>query len=83
MQLDIPDDDYLNCVRQAQREELTLSAWLRAAAQDRLQRMRRSARFETEADVRSFFAECDEIEGPTREPEWEDHLAAMRGSRRV
>ncbi|MXY51679.1 MAG: hypothetical protein F4Y86_04000, partial [Gammaproteobacteria bacterium] len=62
VQLIIPDDDHLNYVRQAQREELTLSAWLRAAAQDRLQRMRRTARFETQADVRSFFAECDRIE---------------------
>ncbi|MYB35827.1 MAG: hypothetical protein F4Y26_00225 [Gammaproteobacteria bacterium] len=83
VQLIIPDDDHLNYVRQAQREELTLSAWLRAAAQDRLQRMRRTARFETQADVRSFFAECDRIEGPAREPEWEDHLATMRESRRL
>lgn len=83
VQLIIPDDDHLNYVRQAKREELTLSAWLRAAAQDRLQRMRYTARFETPADVRSFFAECDRIEGPAREPEWEEHLAAMRESRRV
>ena len=83
VQLIIPDDDHLNYVLQAQREALTLSAWLRAAAQDRLQRMRRTARFETQADVRSFFEECDSIEGPAREPDWEEHLATMQESRRA
>ncbi len=83
VQLIIPDDDHANYVRQAEREALTLSAWLRTAAQERLQRTRRAARFETQADVRAFFVECDRIEGPAQEPDWEDHLAAMRESRRA
>ena len=82
VELVIPDGDHANYVRQAQREALTLSAWLRRAAEERLQRTRRATRFETQADVRSFFAECDGIEGPAQEPDWEDHLAAMHESRR-
>ena len=36
VQVIIPDEDKDRFVRQAQREGLTFSAWLRAAAQERL-----------------------------------------------
>ena len=33
--------------------------------------------------MRSFFAQCDRIEDPAREPDWEYHLAAMHESRQT
>lgn len=81
VQLVIPDDDHASFVRQARRESLTLSAWLRAAAQDRLRRRQRARRFGTVADVEAFFADCDRLPGPEREPDWNEHLATMDRSR--
>ena len=77
----IQDDDHASFVRQARREALTLSAWLRAAAQDRLRRGERARRFAAVADVEAFFAECDRLPGPEREPDWSEHLATMDRSR--
>ena len=76
-----PDDDHADNVQQAERESPSLSAWLRAAAEDRLRRKCRARRFESVADLEAFFAECDRLPGPDREPEWEEHLAMMDQSR--
>ena len=32
-------------------------------------------------DVEAFFAECDQIAGPEKEPDWEEHLAVINRSR--
>ena len=32
-------------------------------------------------DLERFFEECDALEGPTREPDWEEHLAIINESR--
>lgn len=81
VQLIVPDDDHASYVQQAQRESLSLSAWLRAAAEDRLRRKQRARRFQSAADLDAFFAECDRLPGPEREPDWEEHLATMDQSR--
>lgn len=81
VQLIVPDGDHASYVQQAQRESLSLSAWLRAAAEDRLRRKHRARRFESVADIEAFFAECDRLPGPDREPDWEEHLATMNQSR--
>lgn len=65
----------------ARREGLTLSAWLRAAAADRLDRRAGTDPFRTEEDVRRFFADRDAETGCGAEPDWEQHLAVMRASR--
>ena len=80
VQIVIADEDRDRFVAQARREGLTLSAWLRAAARERLEARQRPAPFESGEDLEAFFRECDTIEGPEREPDWEEHLAVMRES---
>ena len=80
VQLVIPDDDRTRFVHQAHREGLSLSAWLRAAARERLDRQLQVGRFESRADLDAFFAECDALEGPDVEPDWDQHLAIINQS---
>jgi hypothetical protein len=65
--------------RQAEREGLSLSAWLRRAGQDRL-RSRQGRRISTVRELREFFREIDARE-KGHEPDWEEHLAVMARSR--
>ena len=78
----IPDEDRDRFVLQARGEGLTLSAWLRAAARDRLENRRRADRFTSPAAVEAFFSTCDALEGPECEPAWEEHLSVIAESRR-
>ena len=71
VQLVIPDSDRDRYVYQAQREGMTFSAWLRAAAEERLAKQQ-PKRFESVEDLREFFRECNERAGPGREPDWEE-----------
>ena len=82
VQLVVPDVDHARFVRQARREGMSLSAWLRSAAEDRLERAAASVRIRTPADLAAFFARCDALEGPDTEPDWDEHLAVMERSRR-
>ena len=77
---------------QAQREGMTLSAWLRAAAHARLANhlvapygwpteTKDVKAFETDQDMRAFFERCDSEAGLEREPDWEEHLAVMNKSK--
>lgn len=81
VQVIIPDDDRDRFVRQAQREGLTFSAWLRAAARDRLEARERAQRFQSPEDLRRFFEECDAREGPGVEPDWDEHLQTIHESK--
>ena len=83
VQLIIPDEDRDRFVRQAHREGLTFSAWLRAAAHERLRERQRFAPFESPAHLEEFFRACDALEGPEREPEWAEHLSVIDESRRL
>ena len=74
VQLVIPDEDRYRFVQQARREGMTLSAWLRAAASDRLAERQRSEPFESPADLEEFFRRCDALAGPETEPDWGEHL---------
>ncbi len=77
----IPDEDRERFIYQARKEGMTLSAWLRAAAHHRLQQGQKERAFEGTADLKRFFEECDALEGPAREPDWEEHLAVINESR--
>ena len=87
----MPDTDKDRYVRQARREGMSLSAWLRAGARDRLTKHGQLAkrqkvkRFRTAEDVRAFFervhALADLENEPEREPDWEEHLAVMNESK--
>ena len=82
IQLIIPDEDRARFVHQAQREGLSLSVWLRAAARERLEQRSKVRQFEAEKDLAAFFAKCDKAAGPGAEPDWEQHLAVINESRR-
>lgn len=66
--------------RQAAREGKSLSAWLRAAARDRLDR-REDVPLDSAEALETFFAACDDRETGT-EPDWEEHEAAIARSAR-
>jgi hypothetical protein len=65
--------------QQAEREGLSLSAWLRQAGQERL-RSRRGRPMSTLRDLRDFFRAVDTRE-KGREPDWAEHLAVIGRSR--
>lgn len=60
---------------------MSLSAWLRAAARERLAKRQSVKLFETPEDVEEFFRSCASLEGPETEPDWEEHLAVINESR--
>jgi hypothetical protein len=51
VQLIIPDEDRDRFVHQARREGMTLSAWLRSAARQRLEEQQRSDPFKSSEDL--------------------------------
>ncbi len=80
VQLIIPDADRERFVDQARREGMTFSAWLRAAAHERLEARQRAQRFKSPEDLKRFFEKCDAREGPGTEPDWEEHLQTIHES---
>ena len=82
VQLVIPDEDRDRFFHQARREGMTLSAWLRTAARERLEEQRHSNPFKSSAEIKKFFQACDALEGPEVEPEWNTHLDVITQSRR-
>ena len=81
VQLVMADDDRDRFAHQARREGMSLSAWLRAAARERLETRQRVKQFESPEDVQEFFRSCAALEGPEREPDWSEHLRVMSESR--
>lgn len=67
--------------RQAEREGKSLGAWLREAAEEKLEAAVTEERIETVEDLEKFFEECDAREG-SPEPDWEEHRKVIEGSRR-
>ena len=81
VQLVIPDDEWERFVEQTRREGMSLSAWLRAAARERLEKHQKVKRFESPEDVMEFFKSCAALDGPETEPDWDEHLRVMNESR--
>ena len=73
VQLVIPDEDRDRYLHQARKEGMTLSAWLRAAAREHLQKRQQSKPFRSPEDLKEFFRACDSMEGPETEPDWDEH----------
>ncbi len=82
VQLVISDEERDRFVRQARTEGMTLSAWLRTAARQRLEEQQKSQPFESPDDLEGFFRACDALDGPGREPDWEEHRDVIEESRR-
>lgn len=73
----IPDDDRERYADQARREGLTLSAWLRLAAESRCELWSASDVFKSREEVEDFFRKCDALSGLVPEPDWELQKVAM------
>lgn len=84
VQLVIPDDDQVRYRQQAQSEGLSFSAWLRAAAKERLDRARANRQFRSSEELSAFFSLCAAAEDTHEmEPDWERHKAAIARSRQI
>jgi len=81
VQLVMPDADHDRFVAQARREGMSLSAWIRAAALERLETRQRVKLFQSADDVKEFFRRCALLDGPETEPDWSEHLQVMNESR--
>ena len=81
VQLVMPDADRDRFVDQARREGMSFSAWMRAAARERLESRQRVELFKSPEDVREFFRSCAALDGPETEPDWGEHLRVMNESR--
>ena len=81
VQLVMSDDDRERFVDQARQEGMSLSAWLRAAARERLEKRQSVKQFESPEDVEEFFRSCAALDGPEVEPDWGEHLRVMDESR--
>ena len=81
VQLVMPDADRDRFVDQARREGMSLSAWLRVAARERLEARQRVKQFQSPDDVKEFFKSCAALDGPETEPGWSEHLRVMNESR--
>ncbi len=66
--------------REARKEGLSLSAWFRKAARERVRRPV-SLNLQTVEDLEAFFEECAQREGGT-EPGWDEHLSVLQESYR-
>ncbi len=73
----VPDEDRDRFVHQAHLEGMSLSGWLRAAAEERIKQRESLRPFTSSAEVREFFRAYDERESVGREPDWEEHLQIL------
>ncbi len=77
VQLIINDKKRSCYLHQARKEGLTLSAWLRAAADERIERSSHVQTFESISDLEDFFAKCGNLDAQEKEPDWDQHLAVI------
>jgi hypothetical protein len=66
--------------RRAERAGMSLGAWLRQAAREKLAAEESATRLGTVAELRAFFAACDERESE-KEPDWEEHRRVIESSK--
>ncbi len=63
----------------ARREGMSLSAWMRQAAIERIERLRARREFDNTEQLAAFFAECDQGEVDA-EPSWSEHRKVIERS---
>jgi hypothetical protein len=82
IQVILPEQDWDLCRRQTAVEGLSLSAWLREAARERLEKSDAGSAIHSVEDLRVFFKACDERE-PGQESDWDEHLEVIRQALRT
>jgi hypothetical protein len=81
VQVILDDAEQESFRHQAEKEGVSLSAWMREAARERLRGRRGSAPLDTAEQLTELFAACDQRERGV-EPDWDEHAAAIETSRR-
>ncbi len=76
IQVILDDEEAARIRSQARKESKSLSAWLREAGRERLERSRSKSPLTRAEELNSFFAQCDELESGA-EPDWEAHKALI------
>lgn len=79
IQVVLNEEDREHFREAARREGLSLSAWMRKAALERIMRRREKREFEDAEQLAAFFAGCDRLEVET-EPNWSEHLRVIEQS---
>ncbi len=72
VQVLLDDQDRRSFAHMAEREGLSLSAWLREAGRERLAFQSEKRQFDSVEDLDRFFEACSQRETGA-EPDWEDH----------
>ena len=84
IQLVLSDGDRERYIYHAKREEKSLSAWLREAAQEKIDKNTKDDQrpFASAEEVRAFFRECDAMnEGYGPELDWEEYKKIIEDSK--
>lgn len=84
IQLVLRDGDKERYLCQAKRESMSLSAWLREAAQEKLDRDDEDSQrpFASVEELNSFFRECDALhEGEGPELDWGEYKQMIEDSK--
>jgi hypothetical protein len=76
----LPESDKARYAAQAAREGMSLGAWLREAAEEKLRQARSGTRLDTLEDLQGFFAASNAREEQP-EPDWEEHRRVIERSR--
>ena len=75
----LAEEEKARLERAARREGMSLSAWLREAAREKLEGSGPPPLL-TAGELKAFFAECDQQE-EGREPDWDAHRKVIEDSR--
>ncbi len=84
IQMVLSDGDRERYMYHAKREEKSLSAWLREAAQEKIDKHTKDDQrpFASAEEVRAFFRECDAMnEGYGPELNWEEYKKIIEDSK--
>lgn len=77
VQVILDDEEAARIRSQARKESKSLSAWLREAGRERLERSRSKSPLTSPEELNAFFARCDEMNEPGVEPDWEEYKALI------
>lgn len=81
IQVILPEEEREKLRQVAEREGLSLSAWLRRIGLEKAREAAADDRITTLAELDRFFRSCDRREkSGGAEPDWEEHLAVMERS---
>ena len=81
VQLVMPDTDRAEFLAQARREGMSFSAWIRAAARQRVEEKRKTRTYPTEEELERFFAECAEKNASEPQLDWDEYKRILNENR--